>query len=236
VLGPAPPDAAGRAAFLAHLEDLVVGPDPAEGVFEAERFLHPGLGLTIDFPLGWRTQNRRDAVGAGAPGEDAFIVLEVQGPREDPLRAAQRFASASELPLSEGVHLRIGGWDAYRSWSQARSQSGEVTIDLTWIAHRDATLRVTGLAAASRFRVYAESFRATARSVRPLGSAERAGLKVRRLRIVRARRGERLAALSRRSGNVWSVAETAIANALPQEAELGKGELVKIAVEVPYAR
>jgi predicted Zn-dependent protease len=236
VLGPAPPDAAGRAAFLAHLEDLVVGPDPAEGVFEAERFLHPGLGLTIDFPLGWRTQNRRDAVGAGAPSEDAFIVLEVQGPREDPLRAAQRFASASELPLSEGLHLRIGGWDAYRSWSQARSQSGEVTIDLTWIAHRDATLRVTGLAAASRFRVYAESFRATARSVRPLGSAERAGLEVRRLRIMRARRGERLAALSRRSGNVWSVAETAIANALPQEAELGKGELVKIAVEVPYER
>jgi predicted Zn-dependent protease len=235
-LGPAPPDAASRAAFLAHLENLVVGPNPAEGVFAAERFLHPGLGLAIDFPRGWRTQNQRAAVGAGAPGKDAFIVLEVQGPREDPLRAAQRFASASKLPLGEGVHLRIGGWDAYRSWSQARSQSGDVTIDLTWIAHHDATLRVTGLAASSRFRVYAESFRATARSVRPLAREERAGLQVRRLRIVRARRGESLAALSRRSGNVWSVAETAIANALPREAELGKGEIVKIAVEVPYAR
>jgi predicted Zn-dependent protease len=235
-LGPAPPDAASRAAFLPHLENLVVGPDPAEGVFEAERFLHPGLGLAIDFPAGWRTQNRRDAVGAGAPGQDAFIVLEAQGPREDPLRAAQRFASARKLPLGEGVHLRIGGWDAYRSWSEARSQSGDVAIDLTWIAHPDATLRVTGVAGASRFRVYAESFRATARSVRPLQRAERAGLKVRRLRIVRARRGERLAALSRRTGNVWSAAETAIANALPQEAEFERGELVKIAVEVPYKR
>jgi predicted Zn-dependent protease len=186
--------------------------------------------------VGWRTQNRRDAVGAGAPGQDAFIVLEAQGPREDPLRAARRFASANKLPLGEGVHLRIGGWDAYRSWSEARSQSGDVVIDLTWIAHPDTTLRVTGVAGASRFRVYAESFRATARSVRPLRRAERAGLTVRRLRVVRARRGERLAALSRRTGNVWSVAETAIANALPQEAGLERGELVKIAVEVPYAR
>lgn len=234
-LGPAPPGAASRAAFLAQLEDLIVGPDPAEGVFEAERFLHPGLGLAIDFPVGWRTQNRRAAVGAAAPGEDAFVSLEVQGPCEDPLRAARRFASESKLPLGEGVHLRIGGWDAYRSWSEARSQSGDVTIELTWIAHPDATLRITGVAGASRFRVYAESFRATARSVRPLKRVERAGLKVRRLRIVRARRGESLAALSRRTENVWSVAETAIANALPQKAELARGELVKIAVEVPYA-
>jgi predicted Zn-dependent protease len=233
-LGPAPSDAASRAAFLAQLEGLVVGPNPAEGVFEAERFLHPGLGLAIDFPAGWRTQNRRDAVGAAAPAEDAFVVLEIQGPREDPLRAAQRFAAANELPLAEGMRLRIGGWDAYRSWSEARSQSGTVTIDLTWIAHPDATLRVTGLAGASRFRVYAESFRATARSVRPLRRAERGGLEVRRLRVVRARRGERLAALSRRTGNAWSVAETAIANALPQEAALRGGERVKIAVDVPY--
>jgi predicted Zn-dependent protease len=234
--GPAPADAAGRAAFLAHLEDLIVGPDPAEGVFEAERFLHPGFGLAIDFPVGWRTQNRRAAVGAAAPGEDAFIVLEVQGPREDPLRAARRFAAASQLPLGEGARLRIGGWDAYRSWSEARSQSGDLAIDLTWIAHPDATLRITGVVAASRFRLHADRFRATVHSLRPLKRAERAGLKVRRLRVVRAHRGERLAALSRRTGNVWSAAETAIANALPQKAELAQGELVKIAVEVPYVR
>jgi predicted Zn-dependent protease len=157
--------------------------------------------------------------------------LALSSPRRD---LVYRFAVADmEEPNAFALP---GGWDAYRSWSQARSQSGDVAIDLTWIAHPDATLRITGVAGASRFRVHAESFRATARSVRPLQGAERAGLKVRRLRIARARRGERLAALSRRTGNVWSAAETAIANALPQEAELERGELVKIAVEVPYAR
>jgi predicted Zn-dependent protease len=111
-----------------------------------------------------------------------------------------------------------------------------VALELTWIAHPQLTLRLTAMASEPRFRVYSESFRAAARSLHPLTRAERARIQERRLRVVRAREGEGLAGLSRRSGNAWSVAETAVANGLPQEVSLGAGERVKIAVEAPYAR
>jgi predicted Zn-dependent protease len=235
-VAPAPVEAVSREAFLDRLEGLLLGPDPAEGVFHGERFLHPGLGIALDFPAGWPTQNTRDAVGAGAPRQDAFLVLQAQGASEDPLRAAQRFSEAHRLPLGEGVRLRVGGWEAYRAWAEARSGGSPVALELTWIAHPQLTLRLTAMASEPRFRVYSESFRAAARSLHPLTRAERAGIQERRLRVVRAREGEGLAGLSRRTGNAWSVAETAVANGLPQEVSLGAGERVKIAVEAPYAR
>ena len=52
--------------------------------------------------------------------------------------------------------------------------------------------------------------------------------------MVSARRGESLASLSRRTGNVWSVEETAVANGLDVNAVLSSGDRVKVAVATPY--
>ncbi len=231
---PDPPLTATRAGFLAHLEGLLLGLDPAAGLFEGERFLHPDLGFTLEFPPAWQTRNGRSAVGAAAPRRDALIVLETQGGPEDPERAAARFAETRGLVLGEGVRLSIGGYDAYRAWSEARSSSGRAVLDLTFIRHREWTFCINGIASASRFDLYAPGFRSTARSFRDLTRSERGRITERRLRIARAREGESLASLSRRSRNAWTPDETAVANGLPREVELRRGELVKIAVDVPY--
>lgn len=226
--------AASRSEFLARLEGLRVGPDPAQGVLRGTRFVHPGLSVAIELPPGWRFESRRDAAGAAAPRDDAFIVLEAQGGPGDPVAAARQFAAERRLALGEGMHLAIGGWDAYASWSDVRQGDGRLSLDFTWIAHPRAVLRVTGVATASRWQVYGEAFRAAARSLRALTRAESESLVELHLALVQARAGERLADLSRRSRNAWSPAATAVANALPQEATLAPGEVVKVALAVPY--
>ena len=65
-------------------------------------------------------------------------------------------------------------------------------------------------------------------TLRPLTEAERGSVTGERLRIVAARRGERLEDLAARSGNVWSPAYTALANGFDAEATLSEGHLVKI--------
>ena len=235
LVAPDPPLTATRAGFLAHLEGLLLGLDPAGGLFEGEHFLHPDLGFTLQFPPGWQTHNGRSTVGASPPRRDAVLVLEAQGGSEDPERAAARFAEDRGLVLGEGVHLSIGGYDSYRAWSETRSSSGRVILDLTFIRHGEWTFRIVGIAAASRFDLYAPGFRATVRSFRDLTRSERRRIRERRLRIAQAREGERLASLSRRSRNAWTPDETAVANGLPREVELRQGELVKIAIELPYS-
>jgi predicted Zn-dependent protease len=109
-----------------------------------------------------------------------------------------------------------------------------VVVDLTWYAHPKGVLRLAGVSPASRFERRLPAFRAAAESLRPLSAEERAGLRERRLRVVEAEAGEGLAELGRRTGNRWSLEETAVANGIERDARLEAGRSIKIAAEVPY--
>jgi predicted Zn-dependent protease len=225
---------ASRADFLRRLDGLLVGPDPAEGVFRDEHFLHPGFGIALDFPEGWKTVNQKSAVGATSPQQDAAVILEVQEPPGRADEAASRFASANEIPLRDARRLEIGGYDAVRAWSMGSGPQGEIGVDLTWYAHPKAVLRMAGVSPAAQFERRVRLFHDVAVSLRPLSSEERASLRERRLRVVEAEAGESLAELGRRTGNRWSVEETAVANALEPSAKPSAGQPIKIAVEVPW--
>ncbi|HSJ96047.1 MAG TPA: M48 family metalloprotease, partial [Myxococcota bacterium] len=184
------PVAGSRAEFLRRIAGLRVGPDPREGVFDGERFLHPELGFAMDFPRGWQTRNARRAVGAMAPRGDAVVVLESQGPREEPITAARRWLAANpSAEVVESGAARIGSWPAYRALVQARTQQGQAVLSLTWIAHPQGTFRLTGMTSPNAWRAYAPAFDAVARSLRPLASAERRNITGLRLAVAQARGG-----------------------------------------------
>lgn len=228
------PVARGHAEFLRRIEGIAVGPDPREGVFRESRFLHPELDFALDFPPGWQTQNSRQAVGAMAPRRDAVVVLESQGRREDPATAARRWAAANQgAQLVEGRSARVGGWPAYRAIAEARTQQGTRVLALSWIAHPKGTFRLTGMTSPNAWRAYAPVFDRVAASLRPLSAGDRRSITGLRLAIAKARQGETLAQLGSRTGNRWSPDETALANALPRDARLESGRLVKIAVARP---
>jgi predicted Zn-dependent protease len=231
--GPTDSVARGRGDYLRRIEGLLVGPDPNEGVFEGQRFLHPGLGIALELPRGWQTQNQKTAVAALAPGRDAMEVLEMQGRSGDPRAAARAWAQANPVQVVDSESTRIGGFPAFRALAQARSQSGATALDVTWIAHPKGMFRITAMSSPARYPAYANTFERTAESFRQLRADEREGIHALRLRIASGRAGESLAALSRRSGNRWSVAETAVANGLPPDARLASGQLVKLAVAAP---
>jgi predicted Zn-dependent protease len=68
---PRPGVAAQRGDFLTRLDGLLLGLNPAEGVFRDDRFLHVDLDLSLRFPEGWTTANSRRAVEAVSPRRDA---------------------------------------------------------------------------------------------------------------------------------------------------------------------
>ena len=221
-----------QAAFLERMADLPVGPPAAEGVVEGGRFLHPDLGFSLRFPQGWEVHNTHSAVYGVSPAREAVVVLELQGPGDDPAAAAHAWIEGA--PRGESGALRIGGLEAWRTRGEVPTAAGRTLADVTWISHDGSIYRLSGFVLQGNFDRWAGVFRSFPRSFRPITQAEREAVTEVRLRVVEARAGETLADLGRRTGNEWSVVETAVHNALEPARPLDEGQAVKIAVRVPY--
>jgi len=228
--------AAGREAFLNRVEGVMVGVNPAEGVFEGQRFLHPDMRFTIVFPEGWETINTRAAVGGVSPKQDAQLVLQLDSKGDDPREASSAFfqelRGQARVDVARLDSLEINGLPAVRGQAVVNRR---VTLDLTWIAYRGDIYLLAGVVPRGYSDAHRALFGGVGQSFRKLGQGERAGIQEQRLRLRTARAGETLAAFGARVGNAWSPEETAVANGLAKGASLSDGQLLKVAIAQPYA-
>jgi len=72
-----PQDFSGRVVrrdeYLRRLDGMTFGPNPREGFFRGQLFLHPDLRFQIRFPDGWKTSNQKRAVLAQSPEQDGLM-------------------------------------------------------------------------------------------------------------------------------------------------------------------
>lgn len=223
---PRRPIAGERSAFLERFKGLVVGEDPAQGVFRSSDFLHPDFDLFLSFPRGWTTRNAAESVGAIAPNQLAFIKLELQGGGEDPRTAAAQVLDSVNGRVVRQNGFRVGSLPAYR----AVVVEGESVVELTWVAYEKRMFRLTSVSAAQNYSGgYDRLFQRTALSFRPLTPKERDSLVRLRLDAAQVQAGETLAEFSKRTGNRWSLEETATANAIFAFDALEEGRWLKLA-------
>ncbi len=228
---PSKPIAANHRALLDRLEGIMVGPNPAEGVFVESDFLHPELDFALSFPPEWKTLNQQQFVIAIPPeGEGkTAIILALAQEGDDPVEAA-RADKLDESAMKELERTEINGLRAARVVTEKQGSS----FDLTWIAHGERVYRIASVSPASEFARHRDSFRGVAQSFRPLRDADRARIREDRLRVRAGRKGETLEAFVERSGGSWSPEESAIANGLGDDAHLEAGQLLKVPIPQRY--
>jgi predicted Zn-dependent protease len=225
---PAQPIAGARDAFLARLEGIVVGEDPAQGVFEDRRFLHPELDLVLDFPAGWKTQNTNDSVGAISPAKDAVVALHVAAQNTKLENVLAKVTEQQSSPSFE--RFTVGGLPAART---SLSGSDKVT-EITLIQYRSDVYAVVGQCADSAARKYEGAFRATASSFRALRASERSSIRESRLRARTARARETPAEIAKRTGSSWDAEHVAVANEVEVGDRFDAGWAVKLALPQAY--
>ncbi|HTO55277.1 MAG TPA: M48 family metalloprotease [Myxococcota bacterium] len=225
---PATPIAGGRDAFLARLDGLVVGEDPAQGVFVERRFLHPELRLAIDFPAGWKTENTNEAVGAVSPAKDAVVAL----------RMAKQNSSLDDV-IKEVVEKQsdlrferfaVNGLSAARTSLPARDKATEITL----IEYARNVYAVVGQSGSSVASKYAPAFRATASSFHALGDKERRSISESRLRVRSARPNETPTDIATRTRSTWNGERVAVANEVAPGDRFAAGWAVKLALPQAY--
>ncbi|MBW2272629.1 MAG: M48 family metalloprotease [Deltaproteobacteria bacterium] len=235
---PQPPIAANHDEFLARLDGLVWGPNPAEGVFQGSRFLHPDLNFGFTFPEGWTTLNSHQAVVATSPDRDAQISLSLAGPGHDPEKAAEEYIDTRlkemQGKVKRGQPIRIGTLPAYRVEAEGRGQGGSLSAHLTFIAYDGLVYLISALTPSSLKKKYVGRASNVARSFHSLTLDERESVGILRLRLVAAEEGDTIEGLSRRYAAGVSPNLVAVVNALYVDQPLAEGQLVKVAVAEPY--
>jgi predicted Zn-dependent protease len=222
------PDAA---SLFAKFDGIWWAGNPDEGVFRKNQFLQPTLGFTLTFPDGWKHQNTPQYVISAHPKQEAVLLLGVAGTASDPEATGQKLiekmrAKARVEPVSTRKGS-IGEFPAFVVTYLDRSGRAPSYLHYCWVAMAGSTYQLIGLAPEK----HREALRNAALSLRPLTDVERGAVTGKRLRIVRAREGERLESLGARTGNVWASAYTALVNGLKVDADLAEGQPVKIARE-----
>jgi predicted Zn-dependent protease len=229
------------ADYVRHLEGLVIGDDPAQGIFRGTRFLHPDMGFTIYFPDGWTPVNTPEAVGAFDPRGQARIALELAGEGDDPEKVGRTYlakhakeAKGARPVIEQEAAITISGRPAYEVIATVPSQGGSLVAQLDFVAFGGRVYLLSAVARSTSFKSYKGRAAATIRSLRPLEPEERTGIDVMRLRSATADEGETLAELSRRARNALDLQRLAVANGLFTETQLHEGQVLKVAVAEPY--
>ena len=225
-------------AYYSMIDGLILGDNPAGGLFEGSRFVHPDLRFAIRFPQGWTTINSQQAVGAVSPSRDAEATLTVEGEGTDIEKVVDEFidreVDGTHVKVRTRRAVKLGELSAIRVEGRAWNGLVLLSVQMTFVAHEGLVYRLSVLSLANAASKYRGRARAFAHSFRPLDDAAARSLKVTRLRIARAHENETLEALSLRTHNEMELVYTGVMNDLYASTTLAKGRSIKIGLAEPY--
>jgi predicted Zn-dependent protease len=220
--------ASDRARYLAAIDGLAYGEDPANGVVRGQRFIHPRLSVAFEAPDGIVLENTPRAVlGSSDDGNRRLLFDAVEAPEGQSLAEVLRSTWSDAVETGSIENLDVSGHPA----AMATSRGKEWTFRLGAIRIGSTTYRLV-LAARSKSAESEGAFRHMLDSVRQVSAEEGRSLRPLRVQAVTAAEGDtadRLA--SRMIVPDRPVDRFLILNGLERGGALTPGERYKIVVE-----
>jgi predicted Zn-dependent protease len=222
-----------EAGFLSHVDGIVFGDSPSEGVVRGNRFLHPELRLALTFPQGWEIANTKQSVVAKAPDRDNYVLLQLVpasgGSLEDVARRSMINAGFRQLA---GEPAEINGSNAYvGTWQGSIQGLGNVVTRTAHIAHGRNVYLLAGIAPANQFQAADRQFATTIRSFRSLSASEASNIRPNRVDLYTVRGNETWQSLAERTGGIVKPSTLAIMNDYDPTERPRQGDRIKVIVE-----
>lgn len=214
----------GRSEFLQHMAGVYFGDSPDQGAIRDNALLHEKLGLAIQFPRGWKVQNRPDRVVATSPQDDALIEL-LQGPQGDrPLETLQK-----GLTLDAGARYDSGSLSGFPAAFAAGAQQGRPVVAAAVVFNGSQYLIAGMTKDKATYNRERNALRGTINSFHALTPAEKQAARPYVLQVIAAQPGTTMARLAQRSP-LGADAETQLRlmNDLYPSGEPRPGQLLKI--------
>jgi predicted Zn-dependent protease len=224
-----------EAEFLRHVDGIVFGDSPSQGIVRGNTFLHPDLRLAIAFPRGWEIQNTKSQVMAKAPEQNQFMVLQLvpnaSGSIEQVARGTMANAGFQQV---NGERAQVNGLDAYVGTYQGQMEGlGNVVTVAAHIVHDRNVYLFAGLAPPNGFKSAQRQFVESIRSFRELSRQDAANIRPNRLDLYTVRPGDTWQSIAQRMGEAAGIKPStlAIMNNYEPAQPPRVGDRIKIVVE-----
>lgn len=223
-----------KTSLYEKLEGMIIGQNPAQGVFEENVFKHPDLNLAIIFPEKWETVNVPVAVGAAQPDGEAQLVFAVDNSKATPDSLGKALVELIEkeykIKPDQSKSLTINGFPAYMVSLIDKSGKKPIEIQVYWLRTNDILFNIVGMS----YLNYSDVMLETVNSVRSLTDEERQNISGLKLHSVTALENETLEAFSKRTNTSWDLKTMEVKNGIETNSVLKKGQILKIAVKEFY--
>ena len=219
--------------FIRHVDGIVYGDSPSDGIIRGNQFLHPDLRLAIAFPTGWEIQNSPLQVTAKAPERDNYMLLQlVPNARGSVDQIAQTGMAGAGFKQLNGQRSQINGMDAYVGTYQGNLEGlGNVVTSAAHIVHEKNVYLLAGFAPPNQFDAAQREFAASIRSFKELSREEAAGIRPNRVDVYTVRSGDTWQSIAQRTGDgTVKPATLAIMNNYEPSQPPRAGERIKVVV------
>ncbi len=216
-----------RDQYLRAIDGVVFGINPRQGYFEGTRFFHPDLRFRIEFPSGWQTENRADAVVAVSPKQDAALQLSLGG-AESPEALLQRFGQQQGVTTANAERLTVNGLPAATAEFRAQDQQGAVVQGrVLYLSYNGTTYQLLGFTTATLYPGFAGPLREAMQSFDRLTDPAALGKQPVHLVLVRLSRAMTIEEFYRQYPSAVRVEVIAAINGVSAGGTLPAGRMAK---------
>ena len=222
-----------RDAYLDHIDGILYGDDPKEGVIHGRQFSHADLRLAFTAPQGFQLANGSDAVRGKGPNNTAMIF---DGGRLANAGSMSDYISnvwAAKIRLQSLENTTINGMEAATATASGNTDNGAVFLRLVAIRYDANTIyRFIFLGPVQNAAAADAGFRQAAASFRKLSASEAAQIKPLRVRVVTVKPGDSVSSLAKSMAfDDYQEQRFRVLNGLAANDTLAAGQRVKLIVE-----
>lgn len=219
--------------FSKHIDGLVFGDNPKDGIVRGNAFLHPAMRFALEFPEGWEVQNTPEQVAAREPGLEHYMLLQIADqPRGRSLErvAADAMKRAKFTPVTIEA-TRINGLEAQVGTYRGNLRGvGAALVRAAHVALGRQVFLLAGFAPENDFARVEPLVSASFNTFRELSRAEADEIRPNRLDFYVVREGDTWQSIATRAGrSIVRAAELAVMNGYEANVQPNVGERIKIA-------
>lgn len=187
--------------YLNHIEGLIYGEDPKEGVISGRMFQHSGMQFEITYPEEWKIYNTKKAVVAKDKEKrgkyTSQLTVDILRKRITPELYAMMFFRRNRIRPLNAYLTKINNLEAYIAEYQIRNRK----VLMAFILWQDRMFLFRGFSSIQDYRIGKKYFTQILHSFRGLSKDEAASIKPVRIKIYTVQHGDTIKSIAKKYNN-----------------------------------